>query len=131
MMLASVRVEHAIVVLDDDGCTLLKSIGVRGWSPGPAGNGKSCLLVDVTIQSTLEPSMQIACWRGAVDKQVAPASAPANVASSPASGPLSFTYAAQGSFTLPAKAVRSIWKTKAGKGPELGPVCPVRLDIEG
>lgn len=57
MKLSSVRVDNAVMVVNSDGCEILTSISVAGLD---RTNEKTCILRDVTIQSTLEPAMQVA-----------------------------------------------------------------------
>lgn len=84
MVLSSVRVENAVLVLEPDGCELLQSMHAQGWGQVQGASDKTCLLYDVTIQSTLEPSMQVACWRGILPKKDAGVLQPEAAASGPA-----------------------------------------------
>jgi hypothetical protein len=84
MVLSSVRVENAVLVLEPDGCELLQSMRAQGWGRVQGASDRTCMLYDVTIQSTLEPSMQVACWRRILSKKDA-APPPVPAASVPAS----------------------------------------------
>jgi len=100
MVLSSVRVENAVLVLEPDGCELLQSMEAQGWGRVQGASDRTCLLYDVTIQSTLEPSMQVACWRGILSKKdVAPP--PVSAASSAASSAVA---TAASATALPASA---------------------------
>lgn len=159
MVMSSVRVENAVLLLEPEGCDLLQSMGAEGWGRLEESSDKTCLLYDVTIQSTLEPSMQLACWRGVVSKSeqgsakpeasasaalsyasapvVAPAASLAKVsAMAPPSVPVSqpplqeaVFLGRKGSFTIPTKLVRSVWKTGGVKFEGQPPVCPHVLKI--
>ena len=166
MVMSSVRVESAVLLLEPEGCDLLQSMGAEGWGRLEGSSDKTCLLYDVTIQSTLEPAMQLACWRGVVSKSDpvaakpearASASAPsASAAASSASAPVPASAASsvnaaavvppplaasqtpvqeavilgrKGSFTIPTKFVRSVWKTGGVRLEGQPPVCPLALKI--
>lgn len=100
MVLASVRVENAVITLEPEGCELLEAMGAAGWGKA-TGDNKLCVLAGVTIQSTLEPAMQIACWRQG-----------------------SHPEKPKGAFSIPLKHVRSVWKAEQAAAPTTGAVCP-------
>lgn len=166
MVMSSVRVENAVLLLEPEGCDLLQSMGAEGWGRVEGSSDKTCLLYDVTIQSTLDPSMQLACWRGIVSKDdpvvakpeaVASAATPsastaASGGSAPAPAPAASPVKAsavepptaaasqaqlqdavflgrKGSFTIPTKLVRSVWKTGGVRLEGQPPVCPRALKI--
>lgn len=120
MVLASVRVENAVITLESEGCELLASMDVKEWGY-TRGSTKICVLPNVTIQSTLEPAMQVACWRGTIPRKKAEEEAPLSAAEAPgpaaASAPLASNAETarisgqRGAFSIPVKYVRSIWKT--------------------
>ena len=101
MVLSSVRVENAMLLLEPDGCELLQSMQAQGWGRIQGSSEKTCLLYDVTIQSTLEPAMQLACWRGVISNKASQTSAPAPSASGAAS---SIAAAAASAAASPASA---------------------------
>jgi hypothetical protein len=102
MVLASVRVENAVITLEPEGCELLEAMGAAGWGAA-AGDNNLCVLAGVTIQSTLEPAMQIACWRED-----------------------SHSEKLKGAFSIPLKHVRSVWKAEQVAASTAGAVCPPR-----
>jgi hypothetical protein len=102
MVLASVRVENAVITLEPEGCELLEAMGAAGWGAA-AGDNNLCVLAGVTIQSTLEPAMQIACWRED-----------------------SHPEKPKGAFSIPLKHVRSVWKAEQAAASTAGAVCPPR-----
>jgi len=158
MVLASVRVQNAVVTLESEGCELLESMNATGWGY-TAGSSKTCVLLDVTIQSTLEPAMQIACWRGSIPKSkteavqastsastasvVASVSAASQATAAPATidGASSSVPAAvlastalmtgpRGTFSMPVKFVRSIWKTGGIAYSSREALCATHLEFQ-
>lgn len=145
MVLSSVRVENAIVTLESEGCELLESMNANGWGY-MTKNRKICVLADITIQSTLEPSMQIACWRGTIPKQQTtdiktPATNSSTASSANIGAPQSNLLTAgtsetiivtgeRGAFSMPVKYVRSIWKTKGIKTSNREAVCDSHFEYE-
>lgn len=157
MVLASVRVESAIVTLEPEGCELLESMGARGWGYTAKGS-KICVMPDVTIQSTLEPAMQIACWRGTIPKakteagRVAASAASASSSTSQAMAAASTSAAVvpdamlapsahavaldttqvsgrRGVFSMPVKYVRSVWKTGGIASSSREALCTTQLEF--
>lgn len=90
MELSSIRVERATIILNRDGCEILDRISTASGGRSKSESGEICLLKDVTIQSTLQPAMQVACWRGR------------NESEKPQ----------KWSFTIPVSYVKSIYKAK-------------------
>ncbi len=152
MEMSSVRVENAVMMLEPEGCELLQSMQAMGWGRVQGASERTCVLYDVTIQSTLEPTMQVACWRGIIPKKgqggaettapvaVTAASATSIAVSAAAVVPPASTESQasadivripghQGAFTIPTKYVRSVWKTSGVKLQDQRPVCPQILTI--
>lgn len=128
MKMSSLRVENAVMLLEPEGCEILESMQAIGWGRGPGTPSKTCMLYDVTIQSTLEPAMQIACWRGILNAEH---TAPVLPASQDAHALRQHVQVAgrSGSFSIPTEYVRSVWKT-AGLKPQQQPwVCPAVLAL--
>lgn len=124
MEMSSVRIERAIMMLEPEGCELLKLMQATGVKY-TEGASKSCLLYDVTIQSTLEPAMQVACWRGSIvpreEKKVDPVKSDAASVLEISGKP--------GAFTIPTKFVRSVWKTGGVKSENKIDVCPKKMSF--
>lgn len=159
MVMASVRVENAFITLEPEGCDLLQAMGANGWGY-PSKNSKICVLHNVTIQSTLEPAMQIACWRGTIPKKIAQddksnayerpnkaspsdpmeVSAEHGVATASTENP---THTAppgtrttevtglRGAFTIPVKHVRSVWKTSGALTSDDAALCATSMKYQG
>lgn len=124
MEMSSVRVERAIMVLEPEGCELLRSMQATGVR-NIGGDSKACVLYDVTIQSTLEPAMQVACMRGSAydkDKKVNKTEVVSGI-------PYAEIMGKPGVFSIPTKYVRSVWKTSGVKYENKDNVCPVIMPI--
>lgn len=128
MRLSSLRVENAVMLLEPEGCAILQSMQARGWEWEDETSKKSCVLYDVTIQSTLAPAMQVACWRGVVAPEPAPQLANAEQVMESATRNVQVA-GRQGAFTIPTQYVRSIWKTAGLKPKEQAFVCPPTLSL--
>jgi hypothetical protein len=164
MVLSSVRIEHANVFLEAEGCEILAAMsgvgGGVGWTPSPTKDSKACMLYNVTVQSSLDPALQIACWRTppvsgtqASARGATPTAPPASAAlpptsSSAASGvnmaapavakPSNFRTGSSesnqvsgfGSFSMPTKYVRNAWKIGHPIAEIVTPVCPQDFNLE-
>ncbi|MGM9516959.1 hypothetical protein ACS5PK_22125 [Roseateles sp. DB2] len=143
MSMSSVRIENAVLFVEQDGCDLLKSMSssgdAGGWAPAPSADSKSCLLYNVTVESSLEPAMQIACWRGGAPSHSGRASeasppnsqadtsaqASAKAPSTPASDSKPAVERGKlGSFSMPTKYIRNVWKLGFTPRGFSMPVCP-------
>ncbi|WP_147476887.1 hypothetical protein [Vandammella animalimorsus] len=107
MRISSVRVENAVLVLNSDGCEILTSISAAGYK---RKNEKTCILCNATIQSTLEPAMQVAGFQKAGQKMYPVV------------------------FTIPTSYVKSIYKIKypeqtESKKPTLGQDSAICSDL--
>lgn len=160
MVMASVRAENAVITLEPEGCELLQAMGAKGWGY-PSKNSRTCVLYDVTIQSTLEPAMQIACWRGTIPQKTAQdaaslraserhskaapsdpmtASEENGIATASTTNPAPVTLPVagtteitgqRGAFTIPVKHIRSVWKTGGARTSKGEALCATSLDYLG